>query len=62
MSANVLPIASSEAVDQAWVAFRDHAARSFVEKRLILDRGYMEEWARLEARFKKLTLMPRRYG
>jgi hypothetical protein len=38
-----------------------HAARSFVDRSLILNRGYMEEWARLEARFKRLALMPRAY-
>jgi hypothetical protein len=41
--------------------FRKHAARSIDDRKLMLDRGYMEEWARLEARFKRLSLMPRAY-
>jgi hypothetical protein len=61
MSADVLEIAPRAAVDQAWEAYRKHAARAFDDKRLLLNRGYMEEWARLEARFKRLSLMPRAY-
>ena len=61
MSAEVVEIANAQAVDNAWEAFRAHAARSFKDKSLILDRGYMEQWAILEARFKKLSVMPRRY-
>lgn len=57
----LLQIAPRETVDAAWQAFRDHAARSFDDRGLILNRGYMEEWARLEARFKRLSLMPRAY-
>lgn len=57
----ILQIATKETVDEAWAAFQEHAQRSFDDRRLILDRGYMEEWARLEARFKKLSLMPRVY-
>jgi len=54
-------IAEAIEVTRAWEAYRDHAARSFDDKRLILDRQYMEEWARLEARFKRLSLLPRAY-
>jgi hypothetical protein len=57
----VIEIADKATVDDAWKAFRDHAARSFADRKLVLDRGYMEEWARLEARFKRLSLMPRAY-
>ena len=59
---NVIEIASEQAVTAAWTAFRDHAAQAFVDKRLVLNRGYMEEYARLEDRFKRLSVMPRRYG
>lgn len=61
MSADVIPIASSNDVDEAWEAFSTHAQKSFDDRRLLLDRGYVEQWAKLEARFKKLSLMPRRY-
>lgn len=57
----IVEIVSRNEVDAAWSAFQKHAQRSFDDRRLILDRGYMEEWARLEARFKRLTLMPRAY-
>lgn len=57
----VIDIATKESVERAWEAFRDHAARSFDDRSLVLNRGYMEEWARLEARFKRLSLMPRTY-
>lgn len=57
----VVEIAAASEVNAAWNAFQSHAQRSFDDKRLILNRGYMEEWARLEARFKRLTLMPRAY-
>lgn len=57
----VLDIVTASAVDQAWDAYQKHARRSFDDKGLILNRGYMEEWARLEARFKRLSLMPRAY-
>ena len=61
MMGEVLDIAPRVTVDQAWEAYRAHAARSFDDKQLLLDRGYVEEWARLEARFKRLSLMPRAY-
>jgi hypothetical protein len=54
-------IVSKEAVDGAWEAYRAHAARSFDNKRLLLDRGFMEQWAMLEERFKRLANMPRKY-
>jgi hypothetical protein len=57
----VIDIATRESVDTAWEAFRKHASRSIDDRKLMLDRGYMEEWARLEARFKRLSLMPRTY-
>lgn len=57
----IVEIVRASDVDQAWNAFRTHAARSFDDRRLILDRGYMEEWAKLEAKFKRLSLMPRAY-
>jgi hypothetical protein len=57
----VAELASKQTLDEAWRAYRDHAARSFDDRRLILDRGYMGEWARLEARFKRLSLLPRVY-
>lgn len=57
----VIQLAAKSNVDDAWLAFQSHAARSFHDRGLILDRGYMEEWARLEARFKRLALMPRAY-
>jgi hypothetical protein len=57
----VVEIADARTVDAAWQDFRKHAAKSFEDRQLILDRGYMEEWARLEARFKRLSLMPRTY-
>lgn len=57
----VTEIASREKVDVAWETFRKHAARSIDDRKLMLDRGYMEEWARLEAKFKRLSLMPRSY-
>jgi hypothetical protein len=57
----VVEIASRETVDAAWQDFREHASRSFNDRKLILDRAYMEEWARKEARFKRLSLMPRVY-
>jgi hypothetical protein len=59
--ATIIDIATKESVDSAWESFRAHAARSFDDRSLLLDRGYMEEWARLEARFKRLSLMPRAY-
>jgi hypothetical protein len=61
VSAEVVEIANAAAVDGAWEAFQKHAARSFDDRRLILDRGYMEQWAMLEARFKRLSVMPRKY-
>jgi hypothetical protein len=61
VSADVIDIASRDAVDGAWAAFQAHAARSFDNRKLLLDRGYMEKWALLEARFKRLSLMPRSY-
>lgn len=57
----VVEIVTSNAVTAAWDAFQEHAARSFDDRRLILDRGYMETWAKLEARFKRLSVMPRAY-
>lgn len=57
----VVQIVSSSEVNAAWEAYQKHALRSFDDRKLILDRGYMEEWARLEARFKRLSLMPRAY-
>ena len=57
----VVQIAARSEVDAAWEAYQKHAARAFDDKRLVLDRGFMEEWARLEARFKRLSLMPRAY-
>ena len=57
----VVEIAARGEVDAAWEAYRKHAARALDDKSLILNRGYMEEWARLEARFKRLSLMPRAY-
>jgi hypothetical protein len=57
----VVQIAARSEVDAAWQAFQKHAQRSFDDRSLILNRGYMEEWARLEARFKRLSLMPRAY-
>lgn len=57
----ILDIVPRVTVDQAWEAYRSHAARAFDDKRLLLDRGYMEEWAKLEAKFKRLSLMPRAY-
>ena len=59
MSAEVIEIASADAVDAAWDAYRRHAERAMHKRSLLLDRGYMEKWAMLEARFKKLSLMPR---
>lgn len=58
---DVTAIVTSADVDRAWKAFREHAARSFKDRKLLLSRPYMEEWALLEARFKKLSLMPRAY-
>jgi hypothetical protein len=57
----IVEIADSRNVDAAWQAFQKHAARSFEDRSLILDRGYMGEWARLEAKFKRLSLLPRTY-
>jgi len=54
-------IVNSAAVNGAWEEFQKHAQRSFDDRRLILDRGYMEKWAMLEARFKRLSVMPRKY-
>ena len=61
MSAEVVEIVNSAAVNGAWEEFQKHAQRSFDDRRLILDRGYMEKWAMLEARFKRLSVMPRKY-
>jgi hypothetical protein len=58
---SVVPITTRHDVDEAWAAFQKHAQRSFDDRRLILDRGYMEQWALLEARFKRLSLRPRAY-
>jgi hypothetical protein len=57
----VVAIVTKADVDEAWEAYRAHAARSFDDQKLILNRGYMEQWAQLEARFKRLSLMPRAY-
>lgn len=57
----VIAIVRAEDVDSAWSAFQEHARRSFDDRQLMLDRGYMETWAMLEARFKRLSLMPRAY-
>lgn len=57
----VVTIANARDVNAAWEAYCRHAARAIDDRKLILDRGYMEEWARLEARFKRLSLMPRAY-
>jgi hypothetical protein len=58
---NVVDIATRDSVDADWDAFRSHVSRSFDDHRLLLDRGYMEQWAVLEERFKKLSMMPRTY-
>jgi hypothetical protein len=58
---NVTSIATRERVDDAWAEYREHAAKAFANRELLLDRGYMERWAHLEAKFKKLSQMPRSY-
>ena len=58
---DVIQIAPREAVDGAWEAYRAHAARMIDNRQLILDRGYMEQLAMLEERFKRLSRMPRAY-
>lgn len=57
----LVEIADARTVDAAWHAYHKHAQRAFDDRSLLLDRGYMEEWARLEAKFKRLSLMPRTY-
>jgi hypothetical protein len=57
----VFEIASAKSVDGAWEAYQKHARRALEDRKLLLDRGYMEQWAMLEARFKRLSLMPRAY-
>jgi hypothetical protein len=54
-------IVTAAVVDQAWEAYRAHAARALDDRKLFLDHGYIEQWAQLEARFKKLSLMARAY-
>jgi hypothetical protein len=61
MIGEVVEIASAKSVDGAWEAYQKHASRAFQDRKLLLNRGYMEQWAMLEARFKKLSLMPRAY-
>jgi hypothetical protein len=61
VNAVIADIASRERVDTAWAEYREHAAKAFANRELLLDRGYMERWAALEAKFKKLSLMPRSY-
>ena len=58
---DVVKIVAASEVNAAWGAYQKHAQRAFDDKTLLLDRCYMEEWARLEARFKRLSLMPRAY-
>lgn len=58
---SVVAIVTRERVDDAWEAYREHVVRSFDDRHLLLDRGYMERWALLEAKFKRLALMPRTY-
>jgi hypothetical protein len=60
-SAEVISITGKSKVDAAWADYQKHAQRAFADRTLLLNRGFMEEWARLEARFKKLSLMPRAY-
>ena len=56
-ASNVVEIVARDTVDSAWNAYAAHVARSRAEPGLLLDREYVQEWARLERRFKKLFLM-----
>jgi hypothetical protein len=50
-------LCSAESVETAWQRFREHMARSFADRSLLLDREYQQEWARRERRFKQLFNM-----
>lgn len=53
---NVVPLICTSAVDSAWEAYCQHAGRSRADPDLLHDREYVEQWARLESRFKRLFL------
>jgi hypothetical protein len=52
----VLPFTSTESVDEAWSAYRDHTAQAFGNPRLWLDREWMQTRTKLLRRFERLYL------
>lgn len=57
MSGEVIQLFASEAdVDAAWEALRKHNQRLLDDPSLITDRPFMEQQARLEAKFKRLLM------
>lgn len=54
MGAEIIPLVRQEAVDAAWLEYRDHVARSFDDRTLLTDRAYMERGIRLHEKFRRL--------
>jgi hypothetical protein len=57
VSATILLFDRDQALTNAWNAYAEHAARSKANPDLLLNRQYVDEWARLEDRYKKLVLL-----
>jgi hypothetical protein len=54
MTATILDLVSKERVDSAWEALRVHSARLVDDPKLLLNREFMEEQARLQRTFQRL--------
>ena len=53
----VVAFVAPGAVDDAWEAYRAHTAKSFDDPALGLDRSYMEQRARLHAKWVRVFLI-----
>lgn len=54
MGADIIPLIRKGAVERAWEAYRVHASRLVDDRRLTIDRSFMEELARREREWKRL--------
>lgn len=54
---NVVPLASEQAVDQAWEVYREMAVRLMTDPQLRLDRSFNEELTRRHEKWKRLFLI-----
>ena len=55
-TSNVIPFADARTVDESWNDFAAHSVRLLENPRLLLDRAFMEEQARLHDRWERLFL------